>query len=297
MSSPSGDSGRDGTAGPLMPAAFLGHGNPMNALERNRYTEAWRLFGESVPRPRAILVISAHWYTNATAVTAMPRPRTIHDFYGFPQELFDVQYPAPGAPDVAELVADVVKPTWVGQDIDSWGIDHGTWSVLVHAFPDASIPVVQLSLNAFKDFDHHLRLGRGLAPLREEGVLIIGSGNVVHNLRAVDFRQPDAGYDWALRFDEVARERLASDPAGVAALDGHPDFGRAVPTPDHYLPLLYIAGLADTRPLDLLVDGHAAGSISMAAYTLGLDRDLTGAVGDEPAADLPEGFPALDANI
>ncbi|MGM1078113.1 4,5-DOPA dioxygenase extradiol [Streptomyces sp. H28] len=297
MSSPSGDSGPGGTAGPVMPAAFLGHGNPMNALERNRYTEAWRLFGESVPRPRAILVISAHWYTNATAVTAMPRPRTIHDFYGFPQELFDVQYPAPGAPDVAELVADVVKPTWVGQDIDSWGIDHGTWSVLVHAFPDASIPVVQLSLNAFKDFDHHLRLGRRLAPLREEGVLIIGSGNVVHNLRAVDFRQPDAGYDWALRFDEVARERLASDPAGVAALDGHPDFGRAVPTPDHYLPLLYIAGLADTRPLDLLVDGHAAGSISMAAYTLGLDRDLTGAVGDEPAADLPEGFPALDSNI
>ncbi|MFJ9664187.1 4,5-DOPA dioxygenase extradiol [Streptomyces sp. NPDC101219] len=297
MSSPSGDSGPGGAAGTVMPAAFLGHGNPMNALERNRYTEAWRLFGESVPRPRAILVISAHWYTNATAVTAMPRPRTIHDFYGFPQELFDVQYPAPGAPDVAELVADVVKPTWVGQDIDSWGIDHGTWSVLVHAFPDASIPVVQLSLNAFKDFDHHLRLGSRLAPLREEGVLIIGSGNVVHNLGAVDFRQPDAGYDWALRFDEVARERLASDPAGVAALDGHPDFGRAVPTPDHYLPLLYIAGLADNRPLDLLVDGHAAGSISMAAYTLGLDRDLRGAVGDEPAADLPEGFPALDANI
>ncbi|MGJ3558452.1 4,5-DOPA dioxygenase extradiol [Streptomyces sp. INA 01156] len=189
-----------------MPAAFLGHGNPMNALERNRYTEAWRLFGASVPRPRAILVISAHWYTNATAVTAMPRPRTIHDFYGFPQELFDVQYPAPGAPDVAELVADVVKPTWVGQDIDSWGIDHGTWSVLMHAFPDASIPVVQLSLNAFKDFDHHMRLGRRLAPLREEGVLIIGSGNIVHNLRAVDFRQPDRGYDWALRFDDVARK-------------------------------------------------------------------------------------------
>ncbi|WP_437028511.1 4,5-DOPA dioxygenase extradiol [Streptomyces sp. enrichment culture] len=289
--------GTGGAAGTVMPAAFLGHGNPMNALERNRYTEAWRLFGASVPRPRAILVISAHWYTNATAVTAMPRPRTIHDFYGFPQELFDVQYPAPGAPDVAELVADVVKPTWVGQDIDSWGIDHGTWSVLVHAFPDASIPVVQLSLNAFKDFDHHLNLGRRLAPLREQGVLIIGSGNVVHNLRAVDFRQPDTGYDWALRFDEVARERLADDPAGVAALDGHPDFGRAVPTPDHYLPLLYIAGLADTRPLDLLVDGHAAGSISMAAYTLGLDRDLTGAVGDEPAADLPPGFPALDSNI
>lgn len=280
-----------------MPAAFLGHGNPMNALERNRYTEAWRLFGASVPRPRAILVISAHWYTNATAVTAMPRPRTIHDFYGFPQELFDVQYPAPGAPDVAELVADVVKPTWVGQDIDSWGIDHGTWSVLMHAFPDASIPVVQLSLNAFKDFDHHMRLGRRLAPLREEGVLIIGSGNIVHNLRAVDFRQPDRGYDWALRFDDVAREALQTDPTGVAALDAHADFGQAVPTPDHYLPLLYIAGLADAQPLDLLVDGHAAGSISMAAYTLGLDRDLSGTLGDEPAAGLPDGFPALDSNL
>ncbi|WP_406723812.1 4,5-DOPA dioxygenase extradiol [Streptomyces sp. GD-15H] len=280
-----------------MPAAFLGHGNPMNALERNRYTEAWRLFGASVPRPRAILVISAHWYTNATAVTAMPRPRTIHDFYGFPQELFDVQYPAPGAPDVADMVADVVKPTWVGQDIDSWGIDHGTWSVLMHAFPDASIPVVQLSLNAFKDFDHHMRLGRRLAPLREEGVLIIGSGNVVHNLRAVDFRQPDRGYDWALRFDDVARETLQTDPTGVAALDAHADFGHAVPTPDHYVPLLYIAGLADTQPLDLLVDGHAAGSISMAAYTLGLDCDLSGTLSNEPAADLPDGFPALDSNL
>lgn len=281
----------------LMPAAFLGHGNPMNALDRNRYTEAWRLFGQSVPRPRAILVISAHWYTNATAVTAMPRPRTIHDFYGFPQELFDVQYPAPGAPDVAEKVADVVSPTWVGQDIDSWGIDHGTWSVLLHAFPDASIPVVQLSLNAFKDQDHHMRLGQRLAPLREEGVLIIGSGNIVHNLRTVDFRRPDDGYDWAVRFDDAAREALTADPTGVAALDSHADYDRAVPTPDHYLPLLYIAGLADTRPLVPLVQGHAAGSISMAAYTLGMDQPPTEALSDGPAADLPRDFPALDANI
>ncbi|GAA1184164.1 4,5-DOPA dioxygenase extradiol [Ornithinimicrobium humiphilum] len=283
-----------------MPAAFLGHGNPMNALERNRYTEAWRLFGRSVPRPRAILVVSAHWYTNATAVTSMPRPRTIHDFYGFPQELFDVQYPAPGAPDVAELVADVVKPTWVGQDIDSWGIDHGTWSVLLHAFPDASVPVVQLSLNAFKSFDHHLELGRKLGALRDEGVLVVGSGNVVHNLHAVDFTRPDEGYDWARRFDDVARETLMDDPAQVAALDSHPDFAAAVPTPDHYLPLLYIAGLADGEPLDPLVDGHAAGSISMAAYTLGLDLEAARRAeseAEEGAADLPPGFPALDANI
>lgn len=255
-----------------MPAAFVGHGNPMNALESNRYTQAWRAFGRAVPTPRAILVISAHWYTNATAVTGMLRPRTIHDFYGFPQELFDIEYPAPGMPEMCEQVADVVRPRWVGCDVDSWGLDHGTWSVLMHAFPDAAIPVVQLSLNAFKDADHHLELGRKLAPLRADGVLIIGSGNIVHNLRAVDFRQANSSFDWAQRFDDRAREVVQSDPSAIAALDGHPDFDKAVPTPDHYLPLLYIAGLADDRPLDLLVDGHVAGSISMAAYTLGLDR-------------------------
>lgn len=280
-----------------MPAAFLGHGNPMNALEQNKYTEAWRIFGATVPRPRAILVISAHWYTNATAVTAMPRPRTIHDFYGFPQELFDVQYSAPGSAELAEQVADVVKPTWVGQDIDSWGIDHGTWSVLLHAFPDASIPVVQLSLNAFKDFDHHLELGRKLGVLRDHGVLVIGSGNIVHNLRAVDHRQPDTGYDWAARFDDTAREKLESAPTEVTSLDAHPDFARAVPTPDHYLPLLYIAGLAGDEPLNLLVDGHAAGSISMAAYTLGMACDTALTAGAGPAARLPDGFPAMDSNL
>ncbi|MBJ8344545.1 4,5-DOPA dioxygenase extradiol [Antrihabitans sp. YC2-6] len=280
-----------------MPAAFIGHGNPMNALERNRYTEAWRTFGASVPKPRAILVISAHWYTNATAVTAMPRPRTIHDFYGFPQPLFDVEYPAPGLPELATQVADVVKPTWCGADVDSWGIDHGTWSVLVHAFPDASIPVVQLALNAFKDFDHHLELGRKLAQLRDDGVLIIGSGNIVHNLRAVDFGQPDTGYDWALRFDDAAREQLESNPTEIAALDSHPDFRLAVPTPDHYLPMLYIAGLADTEPLNLLVDGHAAGSISMAAYTLGLNCPEAAKPGAGSAALSPDGFPAADSNL
>lgn len=280
-----------------MPAAFLGHGSPMNALARNRYTEAWRQFGQSVPRPRAILVVSAHWYMGATAVTAMPQPRTIHDFYGFPQELFDVQYDAPGDPEVAELVSDVVKPTWIGHDVDSWGIDHGTWSVLLHAFPDASIPVLQLSLNAFQDFDHHLSLGRKLAPLRDEGVLIIGSGNIVHNLRAIDFAQPNRGFDWAQRFNESAREILQSDPTGVAALDGHRDFDLAVPTPDHYLPLLYLAGLADNEPLDVLVDGYAAGSLSMTAYTLGLDREQTTARSDAPAAGLPDGCPPLDSNL
>lgn len=260
------------TATPLMPAAFLGHGSPMNALERNRYAEAWRAFGASVPRPRAILAVSAHWHVDGLAVTAMPRPRTIHDFYGFPQALFDVQYPAPGLPALAEEVADLVAPDFVaGADHDAWGLDHGTWGVLVHAFPAADIPVVQLSLDARKPLDWHLRLGAKLAALRERGVLVLGSGNVVHNLRAIDWKQPDAGFDWARRFDDDARMRMTSRPHEVAALAGHRDYRMAVPTDEHFLPLLYLAGMAaaanDTA--EVLVDGYAMGSLSMTAYTLG----------------------------
>jgi 4,5-DOPA dioxygenase extradiol len=276
----------------VMPAAFFGHGNPMNALEVNRYTAAWRAYGKAVPRPRAILVISAHWYINATAVTTMPRPRTIHDFYGFPNALFDVQYPAPGLPELADEVSDVVHPTWVGADVDSWGIDHGTWSVLVHAFPEASIPVVQLSINADKGFDYHLELGRKLAPLRERGVLIVASGNVVHNLRGMDWKLTDDGYDWAQRFDEDAKALMLTDPTEVATLDGHRDFRKAVPTPDHFIPALYLAGLAGasaTGDTDVLVDGYAYGSLSMTAYTLGLPcPDAAGHGGSpQPPTDLP----------
>ncbi|MET7704668.1 4,5-DOPA dioxygenase extradiol [Micromonospora sp. NPDC005413] len=275
-----------------MPAAFIGHGNPMNALEVNRYTTSWRAFGAAVPRPRVILVVSAHWYTNATAVTAMPRPRTIHDFYGFPQALFEVQYPAPGLPELVTEISDAVHPTWVGADLDSWGIDHGTWSVLTHAFPDASVPVVQLSINADKPLDYHFQLGAKLAPLRQRGVLIIASGNVVHNLRGMDWKLTDDGYDWAQRFDEDAKTRMLTNPGEFATLDTHRDFRHAVPTPDHFIPALYLAGLAataDTQDTDVLVHGYAYGSLSMTAYTLGLPcPDAAGEGGSpQPPDDLP----------
>jgi len=259
----------DGTDG-VMPAAFIGHGSPMNALERNRYTESWRAFGRDVPRPRAILVVSAHWFINASAVTAMTRPRTIHDFYGFPPELFEISYPAPGDPALAQRVAGLADPVWVGLDRDSWGIDHGAWSVLVHAFPDADVPVVQLAIDATKPFEYHLDLGAHLAPLRHDGVLVIASGNVVHNLGLLDPRHPDSGTDWAQRFDEDVRTTMTSAPATIVEATRHRDFHLAAPTPDHFIPLLYLAGLADTAGAvaDVLIDGYALGSLSMTSYTL-----------------------------
>ena len=257
---------------PLMPAVFLGHGSPMNTLERNRYTAAWASVGASVPRPRAILMVSAHWYVNATAVTAMAQPRTIHDFFGFPQALFDVRYPAPGFPELAAEVADVLSPDHVGADHDGWGLDHGTWSVLVHAFPEADIPVVQLSINAAKPAEHHLALGAKLTRLRKSGILVMGSGNVVHNLRAMDRTAQDAGFDWARRFNEQAIGIATSSPGDAASLVRHPDFLQVAPTPEHFLPFLYIAGLgAETgQPLQVLVDGYAFGSLSMTSFGVGM---------------------------
>ena len=281
-----------------MRALFLGHGSPMNALERNGFTEAWRAFGKQLPRPRALLVVSAHWYIGATAVTAMAQPRTIHDFYGFPQALFDFEYPAPGAPDIAAEIAEALKPTWCGLDVDQWGLDHGTWSVLTHLYPQADIPVLQLSINALKPMEYHLELGAQLASLRDRGIMVLASGNVVHNLRRVQWNQPDAAFDWAERFDDAVAQQLAEAPEDVLKLMDHPDYKAAVPTPDHFVPLLYIAGMAAAQnaPLQPLVRGYAMGSISMTCYGLEAEIDLA-AQDAEGAATLPEGVPADQSNI
>jgi 4,5-DOPA dioxygenase extradiol len=278
-----------------MPAAFIGHGSPMNALDRNRHTEAWRAFGASIPTPRAVVCVSAHWYINASAVTAMAAPRTIHDFYGFPRELFAFDYPAPGAPELVGEIAAVVAPTWIGADNDSWGLDHGTWSVLTHIFPNADVPVVQLAINAMKPLQYHFELGRQLAALRASDVLVVGSGNIVHNLGLVDFAAGATGEVWAHRFDDAVRNALTTDPEQVLAMQRHQDFDLAVPTADHYIPMLYLAGMAAAagEPAEVLVDGYFGGSLSMTAYTVGLDARIddaarrAGGPSDLPLPDVP----------
>jgi len=278
-----------------MPVIFIGHGSPMNTLESNRYTHAWREAGARMGKPRAVLVVSAHWYIPATAVTAMAQPRTIHDFYGFPPELFAFQYPAPGAPDVAAEVAKVVKPLRLGLDQDQWGLDHGTWSVLAHMFPAADVPVLQLSLNSAQPLAYHLDLAARLAPLRDRGVAIVASGNVVHNLRLIDRKKEDEGFDWAQRFDDAVHDRLITDPGGILAVTAHPDYAEAVPTPDHFVPLLYVAGLASvSEPARAFIRGYSLGSLSMTAYATGCD--IKADTGCTPAASLPQGVPPSATN-
>jgi 4,5-DOPA dioxygenase extradiol len=255
-----------------MPAIFFGHGNPMNALQQNAWTEGWRRLGAEMPRPRAILSVSAHWYLPATAVTAMAAPRTIHDFGGFPRALFEVQYPAPGSAELASRVQSLLAPVAVARD-GQWGIDHGTWSVLVHVFPEADVPVVQLSLDETQPPAFHYELGKCLAPLRDEGVLVMGTGNLVHNLHAYGWgRKILQPYDWAQRFEEQARALIQSGEDGpliaYESLGG--DAMLSVPTPDHYLPLLYVLPLRRPgEPVRFPVEGFDGGSVSMTTVQVG----------------------------
>ena len=253
-----------------MPALFIGHGSPMNALERNRYSECWRALGVALPKPKAVLCISAHWLTRGLAVTAMPRPRTIHDFGGFPQALFDVQYPAPGDAALAQRVCEVLSPLPVVLDAE-WGLDHGAWSVLVHLFPEVDVPVLQLSLDAGQPEAFHYAIGQKLAVLRDEGVLILGSGNVVHNLRRLNM-QNGAAYDWATRFGAFARSAIESrDHAALINWPAQgPDAAQSNPTPEHYWPLLPILGAQGAdEAARVVVDGIELGSISMLSVQVG----------------------------
>lgn len=255
-----------------MPAVFFGHGNPMNAVQDNAWTKRWAALGAALPRPEAIVCISAHWYMPQTAVTAPPSPRTIHDFGGFPPELYEVQYPAPGAPRLAARVAQLLAPVPVQSD-SGWGLDHGTWSVLVHVYPHADVPVVQLSIDETKPARWHYETASKLAALRDEGILVMGSGNLVHNLHAYSWgRHPVEPYDWAVRFEAMARAAMSA--GDFAPLVGYEALGRdamlSAPTPDHYLPLLYV--LAQQRPgepISYPVEGFDGGSISMLAVQVG----------------------------
>jgi 4,5-DOPA dioxygenase extradiol len=257
-----------------MPILFLGHGSPMNAIEENQFVEGFRKVGKTIPKPNAILCISAHWLTKGTKVTAMDLPPTIHDFGGFPQALFDVQYAAPGSPELAKETQQILSPISVELD-ESWGLDHGAWSVIKHLYPNADIPVIQMSIDYNQPMNYHFELANKLQSLREKGVLIIGSGNIIHNLRMVDFanmNKDNYGYDWAIEVREKVNSFL---------LDGNytpiiqyekqsKAFQLAIPTPDHYIPLLYILGLQQkNEQLTLFNDKLVAGSLSMTSVKIG----------------------------
>jgi 4,5-DOPA dioxygenase extradiol len=253
------------------PALFVGHGSPLNALAVNDWTRAWSQLGEGMPRPRAILSVSAHWYVPAVAVTAMNAPRTIHDFGGFPRELYAVSYPARGDAVLAARVQELLAPLPVAAD-ESWGLDHGTWSVLCHMFPRADVPVVQLSIDARQAARFHYELGTRLRSLRDEGVLVFGSGNVVHNLSAYSWGQPQEPYDWALRFEAYVRQCLEErrDTELIDYGASGADARLAIPTPEHYLPLLYVLGAShSSEAASFPVSGVVGGSISMLAASFG----------------------------
>ena len=255
-----------------MPVIFFGHGNPLNALQQNDWTEGWATIGNSIPHPRAIVCVSAHWYLPATLVTAMDQPRTIHDFGGLPRELYQVQYRAPGSVEIARQVQELLAPLPAGLD-QSWGLDHGTWSVLVHAYPEADVPVVQLSIDETQPAAFHFELGKRLAPLRDEEVLIIGSGNLVHNLHTYAWGgQIPEPYDWAVRFEDAAKQ-LMIDGEFEPLID-YESLGRdavlSIPTPDHYLPLLYVLGTKrDGDAVTFPVQGVDGGSVSMLTVQIG----------------------------
>jgi 4,5-DOPA dioxygenase extradiol len=256
----------------VMPAIFFGHGNPMNALGSNTYSNAWRRIGQTLPKPKAILSISAHWFVPKLAVTGTAAPRTIHDFGGFPQELYQVQYPAPGSLELARDVQKLLAPSQVAWD-ESWGLDHGTWSVLRHVYPGADIPVVQLSIDETQPASFHFQVGKRLASLREQSILIIGSGNLVHNLHAYGWgrHMPDP-YDWATRFETTAREliRVGEYERLINYERLGPDALLSVPTPDHYFPLLYVLGSKqEGEAVSFPVEGVDGGSISMLTVKVG----------------------------
>jgi 4,5-DOPA dioxygenase extradiol len=254
----------------LMPVLFVGHGSPMNAIETNEFTEGWRVTAASMPKPNAILCISAHWETNGTFVTSMPKPITVHDFGGFPQKLFDVQYPAPGSPELARETRELITDTKVALD-EQWGLDHGAWSVIKQMYPDASVPVIQLSLDYRKSAKSQYNLAKDLAPLRRKGVLIIGSGNMVHNLRKLDWSGKTAGFDWALEANETFKKLISGNEhqkltdyqkLGTAA-------GMAIPSPEHYLPLLYVLALKNKgENTTFFNDKMVMGSISMTSVVV-----------------------------
>jgi 4,5-DOPA dioxygenase extradiol len=256
-----------------MPVLFLGHGSPMNAIEENEFTKSWNALGKSIPKPTAILCISAHWETKGTLVTAMPKPQTIHDFGGFPQELFNFQYPAPGSPQLAGETKSTIKKTLVGLD-ETWGLDHGCWSVVKHLYPNADVPVIQMSLDYTQGPQYHYELAKELASLRKKGILIIGSGNIVHNLGMIAWnkmKEPEYGYDWAIEANDKMKQWMLSDnhqPLINYKAQGKA-FDLAIPSPDHYLPLLYTLALKEeNEQISLFNDKPVLGSLTMTSLKI-----------------------------